>query len=109
MAQESPASTRGKPCPDLPNPSAGRSSSSGIPASAIVNGYDTAQRTQEPDETKPGVEGVVPNFRANSAMFHRIARLPDVGLSRRRPAIALAEVYWTLWSMAELVTRWHLV
>jgi hypothetical protein len=42
-------------------------------------------------------------------MFHRIKLdYRDVGLPRAAAplAIALAGVYWTLWSMAELVTRW---
>lgn len=79
--------------------------------SAIVNGYDTAQRTREPDETKlRSLKVSYRNFRANlRMMFHRIKLdYRDVGLSRAAAslAIALAGVYWTLWSMAELVTRW---
>jgi glycosyl transferase family 2 len=79
--------------------------------SAIVNGYDTAQRTREPGESKlQSLKVTYRGFRENIRMMARriIRDHRDVGLSRAAvpAAIALAGVYWTLWSMAELVARW---
>ena len=79
--------------------------------SAIVNGYDTARRTQPPGEsTLRSLTVTYRSFRANlRGMFHRITGgYRDVGLPRAGVpvAVALAGVYWTLWSLAELVTRW---
>lgn len=78
--------------------------------SAIVNGYDTAQRTRQPGESKlQGLKATYWGFRANLYRLRGI-RLGyrDVGLPRAAVplAIALAGVYWSLWSMAELVARW---
>lgn len=79
--------------------------------SAIVNGYDTAQRTRQPDETKlQSLKVSYRNFHANLSMMFRRIRVDhrDVGLPRAAVplSIAIAGVYWTLWSMAELVARW---
>jgi hypothetical protein len=78
--------------------------------SAIVNGYDTAQRTRQPGETKlQGLRATYWGFRQNLTRLRGIRlRYRDVGLPGAAVplAIALAGVYWTLWSMAELVTRW---
>ena len=79
--------------------------------SAIVNGYDTAQRTREPDETKlRSLKVSFRNFRGNLGMMLRRIRheYRDVGLPRAAVpfSVALAGVYWTLWSAAELVARW---
>jgi len=79
--------------------------------SAIVNGYDTAQRTRQPGENKlQSLKVSYRGFRGNlSMMFRRITLgYRDVGLPRAAVplAIGLAGVYWTLWSMAELVARW---
>jgi hypothetical protein len=79
--------------------------------SAIVNGYDTAQRTRQPGETKlqslkVSYWGLRGNLRT---MFQRImARHREVGIPRVAVplAIGLAGVYWTLWSFFELVARW---
>jgi hypothetical protein len=78
--------------------------------SAIVNGYDTARRTQEPGErARRSVRLSFRNFRANlRTMYRRITTdYRDVGLPRAGVplALALAGVYWTLWSVAELVAR----
>jgi hypothetical protein len=78
--------------------------------SAIVNGYDTAERTRQPGESalqslRVSYWGLRRNL---SDMFQRI-RLGyrDVGLPRAAVplAIGLAGVYWTLWSLSELVAR----
>jgi hypothetical protein len=79
--------------------------------SAIVNGYDTAQRTRQPGDSKlQGLRVSCYRLRGNlSAMVRRITRgYREVGIPRASVplAIALAGAYWTLWSMAELVTRW---
>jgi len=79
--------------------------------SAIVNGYDTAQRTREPAESKlRSLKVSYRNFRGNLGMMFRRITLDyrDVGLPGAAVplAIVLAGVYWTLWSMAELVARW---
>jgi hypothetical protein len=79
--------------------------------SAIVNGYDTAQRTRQPGESRlQGLRVAYGGLRQNlRAMFRRITLgYREVGISRAAVplSIALAGVYWTLWSMAELVTRW---
>ncbi len=79
--------------------------------SAIVNGYDTAQRTREPGESKlQSLKVSYRNFRGNLGMMFRRITLGyrEVGLRRAAVpfAIALAGVYWSLWSMAELVARW---
>jgi glycosyltransferase involved in cell wall biosynthesis len=78
--------------------------------SAIVNGYDTAQRTREPGESALwSLRVTYWGWRRNLAtMLRRIRRdYRDVGLSRVSVplAIGLAGVYWTLWSLAELVAR----
>jgi hypothetical protein len=78
--------------------------------SAIVNGYDTAQRTREPGESFiRSLKLTYWGFRQNmSAMYRRITREHrDVGLARPAvpPALALAGVYWTLWSLFELIAR----
>jgi hypothetical protein len=79
--------------------------------SAIVNGYDTAQRTRQPGESKlQSLKLSYWGFRANlSTMFRRITTgYRDVGIRHAAVpvAIALAGVYWTLWSTAELMARW---
>ena len=79
--------------------------------SAIINGYDTARRTCQPGESKlQSLKVSYRNFRGNlSGMFRRITLgYREVGIPRAAVpvAIALAGVYWSLWSMAELVTRW---
>ncbi len=79
--------------------------------SAIVNGYDTAQRTREPGESKlQSLKVSYRSLRGNLRMMFRRITLGyrDVGIPRAAVplAIALAGVYWTLWSMADLVARW---
>ena len=79
--------------------------------SAIVNGYDTAERTRQPGESKlQGLKLTYWGYRAHlRTMFRRITLgYRDVGLPRAAVplAITLAGVYWSLWSMAELVARW---
>jgi glycosyltransferase involved in cell wall biosynthesis len=79
--------------------------------SAIVNGYDTAQRTRQPGETKlQSLKVSYWGLRGNlSAMFRRIlARYREVGIPRAAVpvAIGLAGVYWSLWSFFELIARW---
>jgi glycosyl transferase family 2 len=79
--------------------------------SAIVNGYDTAQRTRQPGESKlQGLKQTYWGFRLHiGLMFRRITLgYRDVGLPRAAVpfAIILAGVYWSLWSLAELVARW---
>jgi hypothetical protein len=79
--------------------------------SAIVNGYDTAQRTRRPGDSKlQSLRWSYWGLRDNlSTMFRRIRRdYRDVGLPRAAVplAIVIAGVYWTLWSTAELVARW---
>lgn len=79
--------------------------------SAIVNGYDTAQRTRQPGESKlQSLKVSYRGFRGNlSMMFRRITLgYREVGIPRAAVpvAIGLAGVYWSLWSMAELVARW---
>jgi len=79
--------------------------------SAIVNGYDTAQRTRQPGETKlQSLKVSYWGLRQNlSAMFYRIThRYREVGIPPVAVplAIGLAGVYWSLWSCCELVARW---
>jgi Glycosyl transferase family 2 len=79
--------------------------------SAIVNGYDTAQRTRRPGEsTLEGLKVVYWHFQGNIIAMARRIRLGyrEVGLSRASVpfAIALAGVYWSLWSLFELIARW---
>jgi glycosyl transferase family 2 len=79
--------------------------------SAIVNGYDTAQRTRQPGESKlQSLRVSYWGLRGNlSRMFRRITLgYRDVGIPRAAVplSIALAGVYWSLWSVAELVARW---
>ena len=79
--------------------------------SAIVNGYDTAQRTRRPGESKlQSLKVSYRGLRGNLSMMFRGITLGyrEVGIPRAAVplAIALAGVYWTLWSMAELVARW---
>lgn len=79
--------------------------------SAIVNGHDTALRTREPGESRlQSLKVVSSRFQLNlRIMLSRIRlRYREVGLPRvALPlAIAVAGVYWSLWSVAELVTRW---
>jgi Glycosyl transferase family 2 len=79
--------------------------------SAIVNGYDTAQRTRRPEEsTLEGLKVVCSNFRHNIGAMVRRIRLGyrEVGLSRALVpfAVALAGTYWSLWSLFELIARW---
>jgi Glycosyl transferase family 2 len=79
--------------------------------SAIINGYDTAQRTRQPGDTmlwslKVSYWGLRLNL---STMFRRIMeRYREVGIPRVAVpfAIGLAGVYWSLWSFFELVARW---
>jgi Glycosyl transferase family 2 len=78
--------------------------------SAIVNGYDTAQRTRQPGDTRlQSLKQSYWGFRGNlRVMFQRIlARRRAVGISPIMVpfAIGLAGAYWTLWSFFELVTR----
>jgi hypothetical protein len=79
--------------------------------SAIVNGYDTAQRTRRPGESKlQSLKVSYRGLRGNLSMMFRGITLGyrEVGIPRAAVpvAIALAGVYWSLWSMAELVARW---
>jgi glycosyltransferase involved in cell wall biosynthesis len=79
--------------------------------SAIVNGYDTAQRTRQPGDTKLwSLKVSYWGLRQNlSTMFRRIMeRYREVGIPRVAVplAIGLAGVYWSLWSFFELVARW---
>jgi Glycosyl transferase family 2 len=79
--------------------------------SAIVNGYDAAQRTRQPgDSWLQGLRVSCCSLRGNLiATVRRITRdYREVGIPRASVplAIALAGAYWTLWSMAELVTHW---
>ncbi|HEY7025693.1 MAG TPA: glycosyltransferase [Candidatus Limnocylindrales bacterium] len=79
--------------------------------SAIVNGHDTALRTREPGETRlQSLKAVYWRFQLNlRIMLSRIRlRYREVGLPRvALPlAIAVAGVYWSLWSLADLVARW---
>ena len=79
--------------------------------SAIVNGYDTAQRTRQPGQSYlQGLRVSYRGLRQNlSTMLRRVMLgYREVGIPRAAVplAIALAGVYWTLWSTAELVTRW---
>jgi hypothetical protein len=79
--------------------------------SAIVNGYDAAQRTRQPgDSWLQGLRVSCYSLRGNLiATVRRITHgYREVGIPRASVplAIALAGAYWTLWSMAELVTRW---
>ena len=79
--------------------------------SAIMNGNDTALRTRRPGEGRlQSLKVVSWRFQQNlRIMLSRIRlRYRDVGLPRvALPlAIAVAGVYWSLWSLAELVARW---
>lgn len=79
--------------------------------SAIVNGYDTAQRTRQPGETKlQSLKVSYWGFRQNINRMYRDITRGYRGVGIPRPAvplaIALAGVYWSLWSMFELVARW---
>jgi glycosyltransferase involved in cell wall biosynthesis len=79
--------------------------------SAIVNGYDTAQRTRQPGDTKLwSLKVSYWGLRLNlSTMFHRVMeRHREVGIPRVAVplAIGLAGGYWSLWSFFELVARW---
>lgn len=79
--------------------------------SAIVNGYDTAERTRRPGQTvREGLRETYWGFRLHMGlMFRRITLgYRDVGLPRAAVpfAIGLAGVYWSLWTLAELVARW---
>jgi hypothetical protein len=79
--------------------------------SAIVNGYDTAQRTRKPGDSKLlSLKIVGSNFRNNIGAMVRRIRLGhrEVGLSRASVpfAVALAGTYWSLWSLFELIARW---
>jgi hypothetical protein len=79
--------------------------------SAFINGYDLAQRTRHPGEGKlqslrRSYWGVRENVREASDRIRQGYR--EVGLSRAAVpvAIALAGSYWTVWGLAELLTRW---
>jgi glycosyltransferase involved in cell wall biosynthesis len=79
--------------------------------SAIINGYDTAQRTRQPGDTKlQSLKVSYWGFRANMITMSRriMERYQEVGISRGTLplAIGLAGVYWSLWSFFELVARW---
>jgi Glycosyl transferase family 2 len=79
--------------------------------SAIVNGRDTALRTGKPGESRlQSLKVVCWSFQGNLRETLRRMRLRyrEVGLPRvALPlAIAVAGVYWSLWSLSELVARW---
>ena len=78
--------------------------------SAIVNGYDTAERTRRSGQSvRERLRETYWGFRLHlGTMFRRITQgYRDVGLSRAAVpfALALAGVYWSLWTVAELVAR----
>jgi Glycosyl transferase family 2 len=79
--------------------------------SALVNGYDVAQRTRQPSESKlQGLRRSYWGFRENLRdAFRRIRDgHREIGLSRAAVpvALALAGAYWTVWALAEALTRW---
>jgi hypothetical protein len=78
--------------------------------SALVNGHDVALRTGQPGESKfqslrRSYWGLRENLGSALSRIRRERR--EVGLSRAGVpvAFALATVYWTLWGLAEFVTR----
>jgi hypothetical protein len=78
--------------------------------SAIVNGYDTAERTRRPGQSvREHLRETYWGFRLHMGQMHRRITQGhrDVRLPRAAVpfAIGLASVYWSLWSLAELVAR----
>jgi Glycosyl transferase family 2 len=79
--------------------------------SALINGHDLAQRTRQPGEGKlqslrRSYWGFRENLREASGAIRR--GYAEVGLPRAAvpAALVVAGAYWTLWSLAELLTRW---